>query len=248
MAEMVYRPVIATALTAFRALDLKMTIEGAENIPRTGGAIVASNHISYLDFIIVGATGLPSKRLIRFMAKQEIFRHWAAGPLMRGMKHISVDRSAGAASFNAAIRALKGGEVVGVFPEATISLSFTVKQLKNGAARMALDAGVPLIPVAVWGGQRIWTKHRKPKLQRHVRVNVMVGEPLTPLPGESMGALTTRLSDAIKELLTQAQERSPMKPVDGDDWWLPAHLGGSAPSPDEAAAMDKAERVASKPG
>jgi 1-acyl-sn-glycerol-3-phosphate acyltransferase len=248
MAEMVYRPVIATALTAFRALDLKMTIEGAENIPRTGGAIVASNHISYLDFIIVGATGLPSKRLIRFMAKQEIFRHWAAGPLMRGMKHISVDRSAGAASFNAAIRALKGGEVVGVFPEATISLSFTVKQLKNGAARMALDAGVPLIPVAVWGGQRIWTKHRKPKLQRHVRVNVMVGEPLTPLPGESMGALTTRLSDAIKELLTQAQERSPMKPVDGDDWWLPAHLGGSAPSPDEAAAMDKAERVAGKPG
>jgi 1-acyl-sn-glycerol-3-phosphate acyltransferase len=244
MAEMVYRPVIATALTAFRALDLKMTIEGTDNIPRTGGAIVASNHISYLDFIIVGATGLPSKRLIRFMAKQEIFRHWAAGPLMRGMKHISVDRSAGAASFNAAVRALKNGEVVGVFPEATISLSFTVKQLKNGAARMALDAGVPLVPVAVWGGQRIWTKHRKPKLQRHVRVTVVVGEPLTPLPGESVGALTTRLSDAIKELLTQAQERSPMKPVDGDDWWLPAALGGSAPTPEDAAAMDKQERVA----
>ncbi|MDX6223014.1 MAG: hypothetical protein QOD91_2068 [Frankiales bacterium] len=248
MAELVYRPVIATALTVFRALDLKLSIEGAQNIPRTGGAILASNHISYLDFIIVGATGLPSKRLVRFMAKQEIFRHWAAGPLMRGMKHISVDRAAGAASFNAALRALKAGEVVGVFPEATISLSFTVKQLKNGAARMAIDAGVPLVPIAVWGGQRIWTKHRKPKLQRHVRVTVMVGEPLTPLPGESVGALTVRLSDAIKGLLAQAQERNPMKPVDGDDWWLPTHLGGSAPSPDEAVALDKAERVAGNAG
>ncbi|MDX6204231.1 MAG: hypothetical protein QOE76_2381 [Frankiales bacterium] len=243
MAELVYRPVIATALGVFRALDLKMTIDGSENVPRTGGAILASNHISYLDFIIVGAAGLPSKRLVRFMAKQEIFHHWAAGPLMRGMKHISVDRSAGAASFNAALRALKAGEVVGVFPEATISLSFTVKQLKNGAARMAIDAGVPLIPVAVWGGQRIWTKHRKPKLRRHVRVTVLVGEPLNALPGESVGALTVRLSDAVKELLAQAQERNPMKPADGDDWWLPAHLGGSAPSPEEAVAMDRAERV-----
>ena len=244
MAELVYRPVIAAALTVFRALDLKMTIEGADNVPRTGGAILASNHISYLDFIIVGAAGLPSKRLTRFMAKQEIFKHWAAGPLMRGMKHISVDRAAGAGSYQTALSQLRAGEVVGLFPEATISLSFTVKQLKNGAARMALDSGVPLVPVAVWGGQRIWTKHRKPKLTRHVRVNVVIGEPLYPHEGESVGGLTTRLSDAIKELLAQAQERSPMKPVDGDDWWLPAHLGGGAPTADEASAMDKAERIA----
>src|ERR1700712_3785072 len=118
MAELVYRPVIATALTLFRALGLKMTIEGAENIPRTGGAVVASNHISYLDFIIVGAAGLPAKRLTRFMAKQEIFGHWAAGPLMRGMRHISVDRSAGAGAFKAALDDLKAGEVIGIFPEA----------------------------------------------------------------------------------------------------------------------------------
>jgi 1-acyl-sn-glycerol-3-phosphate acyltransferase len=244
MAELVYRPVIATALTLFRALDLKMTIEGADNIPRTGGAVVASNHISYLDFIIVGAAGLPSKRLTRFMAKQEIFGHWAAGPLMRGMRHISVDRAAGAGAFKSALDDLKAGEVVGIFPEATISLSFTVKQLKNGAARLAIDAGVPLIPMATWGGQRIWTKRRKPKLVRHVRVNVVVGEPIMPQPGESVGALTTRLADAIKDLLAQAQERNPMQPKVGEDWWMPAHLGGTAPTPEEAAAADKAERIA----
>jgi 1-acyl-sn-glycerol-3-phosphate acyltransferase len=244
MAELVYRPVIVTALSLFRAIDLKLTIEGAENIPSTGGAVVASNHISFLDFIIVGAAGLPSKRLTRFMAKQEIFKHWLAGPLMRGMRHISVDRAAGAGAFKAALEALKGGEVVGIFPEATISLSFTVKQLKNGAARLALDAGVPLIPMATWGGQRIWTKQRKPKIVRHVRVNVVIGEPLIPQPGESVGALTVRLSHAIKELLAQAQERNPMRPEVGEDWWMPAHLGGTAPTADEAAAMDKAERVA----
>ena len=108
MPELVYRPVIATALTVLRALDLTLDIQGAENIPRTGGAIVASNHISYLDFIIVGAAGLPSKRLVRFMAKQEIFAHWLAGPLMRGMHHISVDRSAGAASFNSGAPGAQG--------------------------------------------------------------------------------------------------------------------------------------------
>src|SRR4051794_18163485 len=166
MAELVYRPVIVPALSLFRAIDLKMTIEGAENIPRTGGAVVASNHISYLDFIIVGAAGLKSKRLTRFMAKQEIFAHWLAGPLMRGMRHITVDRSAGAASYKKALTMLSEGEVVGLFPEATISLSFTVKQLKNGAGRMAIDSGVPLIPIGVWGGQRIWTKYKKPTLKR----------------------------------------------------------------------------------
>src|SRR3954447_6668316 len=145
MPELVYRPGIATALTALRALDLTLDIQGAENIPRTGGAILASNHISYLDFIIVGAAGLKSKRLTRFMAKQEIFAHWLTGPLMRGMRHITVNRSAGAASYKKALTMLSEGEVVGLFPEATISLSFTVKQLKNGAGRMAIDSGVPLI-------------------------------------------------------------------------------------------------------
>ena len=244
MAELVYRPVIAAALVAFRALDLRMTIDGAENIPRSGGAILASNHVSYLDFIIVGAAGLKSKRLTRFMAKKEIFAHWLAGPLMRGMGHISVDREAGAASYKQALTKLSDGEVVGLFPEATISLSFTVKQLKNGAGRMAIDSGTPLIPIGIWGGQRIWTKHRKPTFKRHVRVNVVVGTPIVAQDGESLGSVTTRLSDAVKALVAEAQLRSPMEPIEGDDWWMPAALGGSAPTPEEGAAMDKAERIA----
>src|SRR5215207_6842577 len=133
MSEFVYPPVIAACRVLFRALDLRFRVEGAENLPRTGGAVLASNHVSYLDFIFCGLGAQPSKRLVRFMAKKAVFTHKVSGPLMRGMHHIPVDRAAGGAAFQEAIAALRSGEVVGVFPEATISESFTVKELKSGA-------------------------------------------------------------------------------------------------------------------
>ncbi len=210
MAELVYRPVIAAALVAFRALDLRMTIDGAENIPRTGGAILASNHVSYLDFIIVGAAGLKSKRLTRFMAKKEIFAHWLAGPLMRGMGHISVDREAGAASYKQALTKLADGEVVGLFPEATISLSFTVKQLKNGAGRMAIDSGHPADPDRDLG--RPADLDQAP--QAHVQATCP-GQcrgrraPIVAQDGESLGSVTTRLSDAVKALRRRGSAAQP---------------------------------------
>src|SRR5918998_280121 len=132
MPDLVYPPVIAATLAAFRVLDLRIRLDGAEHVPTEGGAVLASNHISYLDFLFCGLAARPSRRLVRFMAKQEIFAHRVGGPLMRGMRHISVDRSAGMASYKAALEALKRGEVVGVFPEATISTSFTIKEFKTG--------------------------------------------------------------------------------------------------------------------
>src|SRR3954453_4526774 len=149
--ELVYAQLIAFAKTIFRALDLLIAIAGREHTPSAGGAVLASNHVSYLDFIFCGLAAQPAKRLVRFMAKKSVFDHKVSGPLMRGMRHIPVDRDAGASSFRAATTALKDGEVVGVFPEATISESFTVKELKSGAARLARTAKVPLIPMVVWG-------------------------------------------------------------------------------------------------
>src|ERR1700753_2367526 len=127
MAELVYPPVIAFAKTMFRVLGMKITIEGAGHVPTTGGAVLASNHSSYLDFIFCGLGARPSGRLVRFMAKKSVVDHKVRRPVMRGLRHIPVDRDAGMASFRAAAAALKGGEVVGVFPEATISESFTIK-------------------------------------------------------------------------------------------------------------------------
>jgi 1-acyl-sn-glycerol-3-phosphate acyltransferase len=208
-------------------------------VPRTGGAVICSNHVSYFDFMFLGLVAAPSHRLVRFMAKASVFGHWFAGPCMRAMHHIPVDRKAGAAAFDLAVRALKDGEVVGVFPEATISSSFTVKDFKAGAARMAVQAQVPILPAAVWGGQRVFTKRRPVQWRRGVAVTVLVGEPIVPEPDEKAQALLRRTRAAIEELLEQAQREYPQQPAGPDDrWWLPVHLGGTAPTPEQALLLD----------
>ncbi|MFD3512900.1 lysophospholipid acyltransferase family protein [Streptomyces sp. NPDC058657] len=233
MAELVYRPVVGAARTLFKALDLKIDTQGSENIPRTGGAVLVSNHISYLDFVFNGLAALPQKRLVRFMAKESVFRHKLSGPLMRGMKHIPVDRKQGENAYQHALDSLRSGEIIGVFPEATISESFTLKSFKSGAARLAQEAGVPLIPMAVWGTQRIWTKGRPRNFGRnHFPVTIRVGKPVEPMTGEYAGALTRRLRERVQELLEAAQRAYPVRPKDDKDtWWIPAHLGGTAPTP-----------------
>jgi 1-acyl-sn-glycerol-3-phosphate acyltransferase len=235
--ELVYPPVVALAKTMFRVLDMKIEIDGAENIPQTGGAVLASNHVSYLDFIFCGLGAQPAGRLVRFMAKKSVFDHRVSGPLMRGMRHIPVDRDAGAASFREAAQALKDGEVVGVFPEATISESFTVKELKSGAVRLARTAKVPLVPMAVWGPHRLWTKGRKKELtKRHVPVLIKIGEAIEMPKGVSPDAISAVLRERLGGLLDSAQRAYPEKPSGPDDsWWLPAHLGGTAPLPQAAA-------------
>ena len=95
MAEIVYPPVVVVLKTFWKYLGLKFDFKGDHNIPREGGAILAMNHIGYLDFALIGTAALPVKRYVRFMAKKEIFENKIAGPLMRGMHHISVDRSSG---------------------------------------------------------------------------------------------------------------------------------------------------------
>src|SRR3954452_19059388 len=178
-----YRFVDRLVLVVFTAFGFRFDIRGSEHVPLSGGAIISSNHVSFFDFMFLGLGALPRHRLVRFMAKSAVFHHWFSGPFMRAMQHIPVDRKAGAAAFESAVRALKDGEVVGVFPEATISTSFTVKDLKAGAARMAADAGVPIIPAAVWGGHRIATKGHKVQLRRGVPVTVILGEPIVAEPG-----------------------------------------------------------------
>jgi 1-acyl-sn-glycerol-3-phosphate acyltransferase len=246
MPELVYPPVIAAAKTMFRVLDLRLTVEGSHHVPRTGGAVLASNHVSYLDFIFCGYSAQESRRLVRFMAKDSVFRHRVSGPLMRGMKHIPVNRAAGAGSYAAAVSALRRGEVVGVFPEATISRSFMIKDLKNGAARMAQEAAVPLLPVAIWGTQRLWTKGRPRTLtRRHTPITILVGEPMDPAKYPDATVLTAELRSRLATLVDRVQREYPEQPAGPEDaWWQPAHLGGTAPTPEEAAALDRSGRRA----
>jgi 1-acyl-sn-glycerol-3-phosphate acyltransferase len=246
MAEPVYPLAIAAALASFRVLGLRLDLAGDELVPTSGGAVVASNHISHLDFIFSGLAAHRSRRYVRFMAKDAIFHNPVAGPLMRGMKHISVDREAGAASFKAAVEALRRGEAVGLFPEATISRSFEVKEFKSGAVRMARAAHAPLVPVALWGTQRLATYDTRSTLrQRGVPVVIRVGPPVDSAgdPEES----TARLRAAIQVLLDDARAAYP---TDGTgQWWQPRSLGGTAPTMDEAAVLEaeaKARKAAKR--
>ncbi|TFV62438.1 1-acyl-sn-glycerol-3-phosphate acyltransferase [Geodermatophilus sp. DF01-2] len=237
-----YRLVVRLTLIVFRLLRFRFDVRGAEHVPTSGGAVVCSNHVSYLDFTFLGLAALPRHRLVRFMAKISVFHHGFSGPFMRAMHHIPVDRKAGAAAFDLAVRALKDGEIVGVFPEATISSSFMVKDLKAGAARMAVDAGVPVVPAAVWGGHRLFTKHHPVALRRGVAVTVVLGEPIHPGPGEKPRQLLQRIRTAMEELVDEAQRTYPQQPAGPEDrWWLPAHLGGTAPTPEEAERLDSSD-------
>jgi len=234
---------VARAATGlFRALDLRIDVVGQEHVPATGGAVVVLNHTGFLDFALAGLPFWRERgRFVRFMAKQEVFTHRATGPLMRAMGHIPVDRSAGLAAFRLAVEALRAGELVGIFPEATISRSFCLKEFKSGAVRMARSAGVPLIPMTLWGSQRVWTKGRKPTLgaARHIPINMTIGAPLQPGRGRAADAT---LIEVMNKLLDETRVRYPEAPGD-DPWWMPAHLGGTAPTPERAAELDAQEKL-----
>jgi len=239
VSERVYPPVIRTALTIFRLLDVKFDVRGIDNVPAEGGAVLASNHVSYLDFMFVGYVGVQrDKRLVRFLAKKSVFDSPISGPLMRGMHHISVDRAAGAGAYRNAVDALRRDELVGIFPEQTISRSFVPRPLKAGAARMALAAGVPLLPVITWGGQRIWTSGRRPRPRRHVPVSIWVDAPLAVAPDDDATTLTDRLAARLRAMVDEAVADYPLPGAPQDLWWLPAHAGGAAPTPAEAAAAE----------
>ena len=241
--EPVYTPVIAVARALFAAQGLKFTITGAEHFPRQGGAVLVMNHVGYFDFAYAGLAAHPSGRLVRFMAKEQVFHHKVSGPLMRGMHHIPVDRGAGASSFRAAVGALKAGEIVGVFPEATISRAFELKDFKSGAIRMAQAADVPLIPMAIWGSQRVWTKDHPKRLGRtNIPITLSVGEPLRVTRKDNADEANLELRGRISALLHAAQDSYPR--LSGDELrFVPVRLGGTAPTPERALAMDEADAV-----
>ena len=241
MADPTYYTIIGLGHVWFKAMDFRFRVTGQDNIPRTGGAILAINHISYVDFLMAGYAAWGARRLTRFMAKRETFDHKVTGPIMRGCRHISVDRGGdGQKAYDEALRYLGSGEVVGLFPEATISRSFLIKELKTGAVRMAAQADVPLIPVIVWGTQRLYTKDHPRDLSRHKTISVSIGTPIDP-QGATAVEKTAELRQAMGKVLDTAIREYPAEEQPPGSWWLPAAYGGSAPTPEEAKMLDRAE-------
>jgi 1-acyl-sn-glycerol-3-phosphate acyltransferase len=239
--DLTYPPIIATAKVAFKLLGLRFDMRGTEHVPRSGGALLVYNHVSYVDFILGGLAANPSGRLVRFMAKREVFDHRWTGPVMRSMHHIAVDRAEGVASYDEGVRVLRAGEIVGIFPEATISRSFELKEFKTGATRMAAEAGVPLVPVVLWGTQRLKTKGHPQDFSRGKTIAITVGEPLYPSGVNSL-AETAQLKSRMARMLDETIRRYPADEQPPGSWWLPAAYGGSAPTMEEAAQLDAEEK------
>jgi 1-acyl-sn-glycerol-3-phosphate acyltransferase len=242
MRDLTYPPVVGTAKTAFRLLGNRFQMSGTEHVPRTGGVLLAYNHIGYVDFVYGGLAANPSGRLVRFMAKRELFAHRVSGPVMRSMHHIEVDRGSGEASFRTAVDYLRAGEAVGIFPEATISRSFELKEFKTGTVRIAAEAGVPVLPVVLWGTQRMMTKDHPRDFSRGKTIAIRVGAPLHPTGADPV-AETALLRSTMAELLDRTIRDYPAEEQPPGSWWLPASYGGSAPSPDEALRLDAEEKV-----
>jgi 1-acyl-sn-glycerol-3-phosphate acyltransferase len=239
--DLTYPAVVMTAKTGFRLLGQRFVMTGTEHVPREGGVLLAYNHIGYVDFVYGGLAANPSGRLVRFMAKREIFAHRIGGPVMRSMHHIEVDRGAGESSFASAVEHLRAGEAVGIFPEATISRSMQLKGFKTGAVRIAAAAGVPLVPVILWGTQRMMTKDHPKDFSRGKTIAIRVGEPLHPTGADPV-AETAELHASMTTLLDESIRAYPVAEQPPGAWWLPASYGGSAPSPEAAEVMDAEEK------
>jgi 1-acyl-sn-glycerol-3-phosphate acyltransferase len=235
--EPVFRSLEIAARTAVRVTGTRITYHGLHNIPSAGGAVVAINHTSYVDFLPAALAVMYRKRRLRYMIKAEMQDVTAIDFLIRHTKTIPVDRRAGAGAYAVAVHRLREGELVGVYPEATISRSFELKGFKTGAARMALDAAVPIIPLVVWGAQRIWTKDHPKHIGRNkVPITVAVDPPLVP-----SGSIDQVMADLREEMTTLLHRVQQDYPHPAGEYWVPNRLGGSAPTPDEARVLDEIE-------
>jgi 1-acyl-sn-glycerol-3-phosphate acyltransferase len=240
MVEPTFRTLEILAQLIVLASGSRVTYSGEENIPDRGGSVIAINHTSYVDFLPAALAMYRRRRRLRFMIKAEMQQVKVVNFLIKHTRTIPVDRGAGADAYAVAVKRLREGELVGVYPEATISRSFELKEFKTGAARMAGEADVPIIPVIVWGAQRIWTKDHPRHLGRNkVPITVQVGAPL--YAAEDITLTDAALRKSMTTLLHQVQERYPHP---AGAYWVPRRLGGGAPTLGEAAQIEADEAAA----
>jgi 1-acyl-sn-glycerol-3-phosphate acyltransferase len=237
MAEPTFRALEILARLVVLASGSTLTYIGEENIPDRGGAVVAINHTSYVDWLPAALAIHRRRRRLRFMIKAEMQQVKVVNFLIKRTRTIPVDRGAGADAYAVAVQRLCEGELVGVYPEATISRSFELKDFKTGAARMAGEADVPIVPVIVWGAQRIWTKGQPRHVGRNkVPITVAVGPPMHA--AEDIWQTDARLRESMTTLLHSVQQQYPQP---AGAYWVPRRLGGGAPTLAEAAALDAEE-------
>jgi putative phosphoserine phosphatase / 1-acylglycerol-3-phosphate O-acyltransferase len=195
----------------------RFDIDGTDNLPKLGPAIVVLNHRSYFDAGAVSIAIARSGRAIRFLGKKEVFDAPVLGHIASAMGGIPVARSSGSSEpLHAAVAALEAGELVAVAPQGTIPRgpAFFDPVLKGrwGAARLHRLTEAPIIPIGIWGTEKVWPRSsRLPNVLNITApptVRIRVGPPVAGLKGKSLKADTERIMKAIvKQLPPEARQR-----------------------------------------
>jgi len=207
---------------------------GAEHLPPTGGVVVVVNHVSHIDPLIFAHFLFDNGRLPRYLAKEVLFRVFFVGQVLRGAKQIPVYRESADASraYSAAVDAVRAGECVAIYPEATLTRDPARWPMvgKTGAARVALETGAPVIPIAQWGPQELLPPYAKrPRLLPRKTMHLRAGPPVDlsdlagrPIDGPLLREVTERLMAAITSLLEEIRgEQAPVTRFDPRSAGLP---------------------------
>ncbi len=246
-----WRIVVALVVAMVRLVRWRLEFRNLERVPRQGGAVLAFNHHSYADFLMVAWPVVRQlKRPVRFLAKREMWRSPATRWLVRFADAVPVDRDDPAkrqSAFGEAIASLRRGDLIAVAPEQTISPSFELLPFKTGAVRMAQQAGVPIIPAIGFGSHRFSTKGHKKRYETGIPVVVHYGEPLHVPADEDPREATERLRTEMAKLLDEVITSYPDTPRSSGAWWLPARLGGTAPD-HEGVVTEHLERLRRRDG
>ncbi len=255
MGEAWYRAAIASGKVLLKGLDVTTRAAGQEHLPASGPVVLAAAHVSFPDFLFIQEALLGSGRYVRFMARRETWRLGLVARAMDGMGHIPVDRAAPAAAYLQSRRLLEAGQVVCAFPEGGISAAYTVRALMPGAVALARETGALLVPVNIWGSQRLWPQKRsldapfpRPTPNRGRLVDVRLQDPIA-VPSDA--DLTEAVRDVGHRLWRGQEELQQLRehrPRPGE-WapWYPAHLGGDAVERRASFALDDMPRAAITP-
>jgi 1-acyl-sn-glycerol-3-phosphate acyltransferase len=226
-----WRLIIVILVPLFRLARWRIDVQGLEHVPRTGPALIAFNHHSYTDFIMLAwGPVLRLHRPVRFLAKREVCDSRWIGWVPRWVGAICVDRgsmTARAGALSAAEEALRCGDLVSIAPEQTISDSYDLLPFRSGVARLAIETAAPIVPCVGWGSHRFLTRTGRGRRVLGLPVTARFLPPMTPRPGEDAAALTERLRVAIAEALSEVQRAYPDGLPAGAPW-VPARLGGGA--------------------
>ena len=223
-------------------LVARWDFRGGRHIPASGGALIAANHLSHVDPIVLTAYGIAQGRVARFLAMAELWKMRVVGAPLRGGRHIPVDRHAsGLEAYRAAVDAVRRGELVVIYPEGGFAdhSDGWPRAARTGIARIALETGAPVIPVAQWGSNHLLPPTAKVgRLVPRATLRVLAGEPvdLSDLHGRpgsrtALREATDRIMDRIRDQLGELRGEAPPPPPSEEAPETPAARPSTAGEP-----------------